>query len=345
MPRYLRAVGEEIRKQGGYLQEERVQTVYFGGGTPSLLTVRDADLLLSEIVRVFKIEEAEITLEANPDDLNKDFLTSVYSLGFNRISIGIQSFDDRLLRLMNRRHSAAQALASVDAAYAAGFRNITLDLLYGVPGLSESLWEETLKTAVALPVSHLSAYHLTYHEGTPFHRRVGEGSLREVTEESSIRQFDILVRITGAAGFEQYEISNFAREGAYSRHNCGYWLGTPYLGLGPSAHSYDRLSRQWNVSDLGGYLQAMEKGEPCYEREILTPEDRLNDYLITRIRTRWGVREQEVVDLSGAEAWRRVEDAARPFLETGCLALSDGNLVLTRSGIMISDRVMLALVQ
>ncbi len=346
LPEFLNAVKKEIDQRCLYLEGEKVETIYFGGGTPSFLSPAEAELLLADIAGTFSLGngEVEITLEANPDDLEENNLRLLREAGFNRISIGIQSFNDRLLTMMNRRHTADQAVRSVENACKAGFQNITIDLIYGLPGLSAARWEQTLLRAVALPVKHISAYHLTFHEDTPFYRKLGSGALTGISEAESLKQFDILLDVTSNAGFEQYEISNFAREQAYSRHNCGYWLGAPYLGLGPSAHSYNKVSRQWNCADLPRYVDAMEKGTTCFDMELLTGKDKLNEYLITRIRTKWGISRDDIEFLSGGKAWNQICKASQTYLESGHLLMKEGTLFLTKRGIMISDQIMLALI-
>jgi oxygen-independent coproporphyrinogen-3 oxidase len=310
-----------------------------------VLTVSELAEILEWLHLKFRIDSnAEITLEANPDDLNLPYLKDLKQLGFNRLSIGIQSFSDKDLKAMNRRHSAVQAVQSVYEAVEAGFSDISIDLIYGLPGLTLTQWEKNIKRAVTLPVKHISAYHLTYHEGTKFYDWLKTGQLRELPEDDSLAQFEMLIDILQAEGFEQYEISNFARNGAYSKHNSSYWNSSKYLGLGPSAHSFDGVSRQWNVASLEKYLKAIAAGETPYEREYLTLSDKLNDYLITRMRTRWGISLSYISDNFGEEFGRQVLHTAQSFISTGHLLQKGDNITLTRSGIMISDKIMLALV-
>ncbi len=343
-PLFLQALHREIEAQKTYLGGENVSTLYLGGGTPSVLSVSELGSLLDHLHTAFPFgDEAEITLEANPDDLSHQYLRELRELGVNRLSIGIQSFSDADLQRMNRRHTAAQALLSVYDATEAGFSAISIDLIYGLPGLTLSQWEKNLQKAVKLSVNHLSAYHLTYHEGTKFYDWLKAGQLRELPEDDSIEQFEMLMDISQESGFEQYEISNFARDKAYSKHNSNYWNGSKYLGLGPSAHSYDGVSRQWNVADLDKYLVSIGEGQPACEREILSETNKINDYLITRIRTIWGISLNHLQSHFGEKISRQVKNSSQSFINSGHLQQSGDIISLTRSGIMISDKIMLTL--
>jgi oxygen-independent coproporphyrinogen III oxidase len=344
-PLFLQSLKTEVKLQAGYLDGETVNTVYFGGGTPSVLTFTELADILEQLHNLFPVSNhAEITLEANPDDLSLTYLLELRKLGFNRLSIGVQSFSDTDLKKMNRRHSSAQAFLSVYDAAEAGFSNVSLDLIYGLPGLTLENWEKNLQRAFKLPFNHLSAYHLTYHEGTKFHEWLKAGRLRELPEDESIAHFELLMDMSAEAGFEQYEISNFAKDKAYSRHNSSYWQGCKYLGLGPSAHSYNGVSRQWNVSSLERYINAVNSGSPAFEREELTLTDRLNDYLITRIRTIWGISLVEIGEHFGKEFSQKVLLSSKSFLDSGLLHQEGDIISLTRQGIMVSDEIMLALI-
>jgi oxygen-independent coproporphyrinogen III oxidase len=252
--KFLSALKLEILKRHNYIRGENIRTVYFGGGTPSVLTEGELNEILDVLNVHFHIEKgAEITFEANPDDLTPVYLQTLKRAGINRLSIGIQSFFDIHLRKMNRRHDSQQAVCAIDDAFEAGFENISTDLIYGLPGLTLQQWEESLRKMFSLPVAHLSAYHLTYHEGTAFYTWLKKGTLKELSENESVKQFNLLLDEASRAGFEQYEISNFARNGMYSKHNMAYWSGTKYLGLGPSAHSFNGASRQWNIAHIDAY--------------------------------------------------------------------------------------------
>lgn len=343
-PLFLDALYREIDLRADYLKNQSVETIYFGGGTPSVLSAEQIAAVLQQLYQNFPVENGlEITMEANPDDLNRDYLSKLLKAGINRLSIGIQSFSDQDLLLMNRRHSTEQAVQSVTDAHDAGFSDISVDLIYGIPGLSLRQWEINLKMAIGLPVNHLSAYHMTYHEGTPFFNWINKQKISELPEEESIAQFETLLQMTRDAGFEQYEISNFAREQAYSKHNSHYWTGQHYLGLGPSAHSYNGMSRQWNPSNLHQYLSSLQSGSLSYGEEILTTKDKLNDYLITRIRTKWGISLEYIRSVFGEEYRNRITRATDIYLNNGSLKRVGDSLVLTPRGMMISDQIMLAL--
>lgn len=344
-PLFLQSLHREIDLRTPYLGGEAVGTIYLGGGTPSVLTMDELNGIMDHLHRNFRVEQdAEITMEANPDDLSAEYLRELKQSGFNRLSIGIQSFSDGDLQRMNRRHSAVQAVHSVLEATSSGFSSVSIDLIYGLPGLGLQQWEKNIRRAVKLPVNHISAYHLTYHEGTKFYDWLKAGQLREIPEDDSLAQFEMLMDITGEAGFEQYEISNFARDKAWSKHNSSYWNGSKYLGLGPSAHSYDGGSRQWNVANLDQYIASTEKGSPDFEREILSETNRINDYLITRIRTVWGISLNDLEREFGEPVRRQVWQSAQSFIHSGHLMHQGDVVSLTRRGIMISDEIMLALV-
>ena len=338
--RYADALCRELRMRRDYLQGEAVETVYFGGGTPSQLAEAEFRQLFDTLEEVYGLDAArEITLEANPDDLTEAYVEMLRTLPFNRISLGIQTFDDPTLRLLNRRHNAAQAIEAVKRCRRAGFRNISIDLIYGLPGETDLRWEQDLRQAVDLHVEHISAYHLTYEEGTRLYELRQNRLIREVDEESSVRFFTTLMETLGAAGYEHYEISNFCKPDMHSRHNTSYWKGIPYLGCGPSAHSYNRKERDWNVASLQTYLRSIEAGERRHETELLDPDTRYNEYVMTRLRTRQGISLEEVEQTFGTARKRYCANAATPHLKSGNLAFEDGRLHLTRPGIFISDGI------
>lgn len=339
--RYIRALCEELRMRKDYLRGAPVETIYFGGGTPSQLAEEDFRSIFETIGQCYGMEHCrEITLEANPDDLNETYTAMLRQLPFNRISMGIQTFDDATLKLLNRRHNAAQAIDAVDRCRRAGFGNLSIDLIYGLPGETDERWERDLQQAVRLNVEHISAYHLTYEEGTRIYELLQAHRIREVDEESSLRFFTTLTDTLGKAGYEHYEISNFCRPGMYSRHNTAYWEGIPYLGCGPSAHSFDTDTREWNVASLETYIHAIENGRREFEREQLDRTTRYNECILTSIRTRRGLSLPEVERKFGRELWQYCMAMARPHLESGKLEIQDGRLRLTREGIFVSDGIM-----
>jgi oxygen-independent coproporphyrinogen-3 oxidase len=339
-PELLTAMKKELISRKLELEGEVIETIYFGGGTPSVLSAGELAELLKSISQNYQISAiAEITLEANPDDLMPEYLAELRRIGFNRLSIGIQSFSDPNLKLMNRRHDALQATQSVGSARAAGFQNISIDLIYGIPNQTAEDWEQNIQHAINLEVQHISAYHLTYHEGTVFHDQLTKGILKELPDELSIRQFELLTEMLKTAGFEQYEISNFCIPGNYSKHNSSYWKGSKYLGIGPSAHSFDRKTRRWNVSSVEDYLSGIGNDMVYYETEILTEQDRYNDYLITGLRTIWGISEAFIKEHFNEHVFNHFQLIKAKYLKAGYLIQTEDSLVLLQEGLLISDQI------
>ncbi len=272
-------------------RDEVFDTLYFGGGTPSVLDPAELDAILDAIYRNYRFsDQVEFTLEANPDDLKPEYLRSIKDRGINRLSIGVQSFRDQDLELMRRSHNARQAKAAIMDVRDLGFDNFSIDLIYGVPGMGTGDFRRNLEQALELNVPHLSAYHLTYETGTVFDHWRKKGRLVPAEEEESLRQFSLLRTLTGEQGYHHYEISNFARDGFFSKHNLSYWRQVPYIGIGPSAHSYDGRQRRWNIPDLRKYTDALLKGEgKYYDYEELSNTDLYNEYILTSLRTMWGL--------------------------------------------------------
>lgn len=336
--RYVQALCRELALRKDYLKGEPVKTVYLGGGTPSQLDEADFRQIFTTLEQVYGLHDAEeITLEANPDDLTDDYTAMLQTLPFNRISMGIQTFDDPMLKLLNRRHTARQALEAVARCRKAGFGNISIDLIYGLPGETESRWTNDLQQAIGLGVEHISAYHLTYEEGTRIYRLLQQHAIREVDEDASLRFFGLLKDTLEQAGYVHYEISNFCRPGRHSRHNSAYWQGIPYLGCGPSAHSFDTRTREWNTASLDRYLAALESGQRSFEREELDLTTRYNEYVMTGLRTMWGISLDGLQRLFGEKLSRYCRKMAAPHLAAGLLAIDGDHLHLTRKGIFISD--------
>lgn len=339
--RYIHALCRELEIRRQYLQEEPIETIYFGGGTPSQLSGEDFQQVFDTIEKNYDMKVIqEITLEANPDDLTPEYVQMLAALPFNRISMGIQTFDEDILRLLNRRHTAAQAINAIEYCRKAGFRNISIDLIYGLPGETAERWERDLTQAIALNPEHISAYHLIYEKGTPIYKMLQQHRVSEVDEESSIHFFSSLIDRLTAAGYEHYEISNFCHPGYHSRHNTSYWQGISYLGCGPSAHSFNRREREWNIASLNRYLGGIESGERAYETESLDTATRYNECIITSIRTRRGLSLTKLKEEFGTELWQYCLSMAAPSIKNGMLEEKDGNLCLTREGIFISDSIM-----
>lgn len=338
---YVKALCKELEMRMEYLQGEPIETIYLGGGTPSQLCRENFEQIFATIERVYGLNHCrEITLEANPDDLTPEYLEALSALPFNRISMGIQTFDDTTLKLLNRRHNAAQAIQAVENCRRYGFHNISIDLIYGLPGENAQSWEKHLDQAIRLNVEHISAYHLTYEEGTPLYNMLQKHRVKEVDEDSSVRFFSILMDKLKAAGYEHYEISNFCRPGMYSRHNTSYWQGVKYLGCGPSAHSFDGKSREWNCASLKEYIDGIESGNRKYETEERDANTRYNEFIITSIRTKWGISLEKLRNEFGKDFTTYCMNLAKPYLDSGKLEIKENSLCLTRDGIFISDGIM-----
>ena len=363
IPRYVDALRMELAFRHNYLKkpgsEEQtarpvIHTVYIGGGTPSLLPPAELGRLLETIHTYYYIAPtAEITVEANPDDVTDKWAAAVHDLGCNRISLGVQTFDDERLRFLCRRHTGRQAVEAVERCRKAGFDNLSIDLIYGLPGQSVEDWERDVETTIKVGTEHLSAYALIYEEGTALWRLRADGRIRETDEEVSLRMFERLIERLDEARFEHYEISNFARPGRFSRHNSSYWQGIPYLGCGAAAHSFDGKSRQWNTADLDTYIRGVDNlcrtGEAVdlWERETLTLEERYNERIITSIRTKAGLDLQRLQDDFGKEHVDYCLRMAAPHLQRGTLRLLSptpqapaGTLCLSRQGVFVSDGIM-----
>jgi len=337
---YVTAVKEEMWLRRDYLEDKKIGTIYFGGGTPSLLSFDEIDELIGAVSSIFSIQsQAEITLEANPDDLSPEFLQSIKRSGINRLSIGIQSFSDFDLLLMGRRHNSFQAINAVREAQRAGFHNISVDLIYGIPGMTFQQWQFNLKTVFNLDIQHLSAYHLTYHENTSFYNKLQKGIIHEVEEEESLIQFEELIKIAEENHFIHYEISNFAPDGFYSKHNSSYWTQTEYLGLGPSAHSYNHKTRYWNVSNVDKYIESINQGNISGEYEVLSLNDRFNDYIITGLRTIWGIDPDFILNEFGKDFYHHVETMTEKFISTGKVKRENDRVMITKKGIFVSDQI------
>lgn len=338
---YVTALCRELTMRKDYLKGEKVETIYFGGGTPSQLGKDDFTQIFDTIRELYGLEQnQEITLEANPDDLTPEYLGMLSTLPFNRISMGIQTFDDATLKLLNRRHNAQTAIEAVGRCREAGFRNISIDLIYGLPGETRERWESDLLQAIDLNVEHISAYHLIYEEDTPIYKMLKQHRIDEVDEDSSLQFFTLLMEHLQKAGYEHYEISNFCRPGKQSRHNTSYWKGIPYLGCGPSAHSFNGTTREWNVSSIDTYIKGIEENRRAFETEFLDPATRYNEFIITTMRTAWGTPIEKLKQEFGNEMWDYCRKMAAPYLTNGKLEVHDGALRLTREGIFISDSVM-----
>ena len=340
-PTYIHALCQELEMRKNYLEGEEIETIYLGGGTPSQLTEEELNDIFTSLYNIYKVkEDAEITLEANPDDLTPEYVSMLRRLPINRISMGIQTFQEETLKLLHRRHTDRQAIEAFQRCREAGFRNISIDLMYGLPGETLDTWKEDLQQAISLHPEHISAYHLIYEEGTALWKLREEHQVEEADEDLSVTLFKNLIDELKQAGYQHYEISNFCLPGLHSRHNSSYWTGKKYLGCGPSAHSFNGSSRQWNIASLDNYLKGIASGKPNYEIEELDLYTRYNDFVITSIRTCWGMSLSRLRSEYGEELYRYCLRMAKSHLEQGVLEIEEDTLRLTQEGIFISDGIM-----
>lgn len=338
---YIEALCKELVLRKNYLHKTTINTIYFGGGTPSQLSKADFDKIFDILSSFFVLNgDSEITLEANPDDLTDEYIKMLRSLPFNRMSVGIQSFDDTELKFLDRRHSSEKAKSAIKKSQDAGFNNLSIDLMYGLPAQTLSVWEKNLKEAIALNIQHISSYHLIYEEGTKMYRLVEQGNILPAGEDLSTDMFSLMNTYLKEHGFLHYEISNFAKDGFISRHNSSYWTGEEYLGVGASAHSYDGNSRCWNIASISKYIDQINNGTFQPEVELLTDATRYNDYVLTRMRTMWGADIHDIERLFGQRMLNYFEENIKKHLANGDVKRQEGKLIISEKGLFISDGIM-----
>ena len=316
-----------------------IETIYFGGGTPSVLTVNEIQLLIDTVRQNYSVSQyPEITLEANPDDLSEENLSAFAAIGINRLSIGIQSFFEEDLKLMHRAHDSVQAKKCLELA-TRYFENISLDLIYGIPGMTNERWRQNIETALSFGIPHISSYALTVEPKTALNKLIQTGKVDAPKDEVAQEHFMILVETLEANGLVHYELSNFGKENYFSRNNSAYWLGKKYLGIGPSAHSYDGVSRSWNVANNALYLKAIQKGELPREVELLSQEDLYNEYIMTGLRTIWGVSLIRIEQEFGTDYLNYLKQQSQKFIHDGLLIITDGILKPTLKGKFLTDGI------
>lgn len=335
----MAAIEKEAQLQKHY-SKEKIETLYFGGGTPSILSIESLQKLMATIRQEYKIDpSAEISIETNPDDFQEDKLRAWKEIGINRLSIGIQSFFDADLQWMNRAHTAGQAEACIKMAKAAGFDNITIDLIYGTPTLSDEAWKENVNKALSLGIDHISCYALTVEPKTGLDKMIQQKKIAAVDPDKQARHFSLLMQWLADAGFEHYEISNFSKPGKRSKHNSNYWNGVDYLGLGPSAHSFNGSTRQWNIANNALYIQSITKEQVPFELETLTPMQQLNEYIMTSLRTMEGLSLERVSTKWSEDALEQILAIAKKPIQQGFMLLQGNKLVLTNEGRLMADGI------
>jgi oxygen-independent coproporphyrinogen-3 oxidase len=334
------AMCKELIDNKYLLNNESISTIYFGGGTPSLLSSIDLEKLLNTIKTNYKLNDnAEITLEANPDDISLEKTQDWKDLGVNRLSIGIQSFRQQDLIWMNRAHRAEQALESIQIAHQSGINNITIDLIYGLPVGNSYDWENNLEIAFNSGVNHISAYALTVEKGTPLQRLILKNKMQAPEDAKAAEQFEIMLAMMESHNWEQYEISNFCKDQNYSKHNTSYWMQKPYLGIGPSAHSYIDKKRFWNVKHNVRYIDSINNAINCKEEETLTATDIYNEMVMTGLRTKWGFDFVTAQSLTGIDIYEKYEKLLRDYMKNGWMTDNDNRLLLTSKGKFMADGI------
>lgn len=336
----LKAIEKEAELRKNFFEDQIIETLYFGGGTPSLMTETELQEMLSTLEKLFVLSATpEFTLEANPDDLNRDKIAALKANGVNRLSIGVQSFIDDYLKWMNRAHRSTEAIACIKESQQVGIDNISIDLIYGLPNLTATAWKEELRKAIELNPTHISAYCLTVEPATALGYRVRTGKEKPIDETAAEAQFQIMIEMLELAGFELYELSNFARDGYYSRHNTSYWQGKPYLGLGPSAHSFKPGKRSWNISNNVRYIKELKENKLPLTTELLTRENQFNEWIMTGLRTKWGINLSEGFEKYGIDLLTTNEKLITKLIGEGKAEIENGRMRLTRKGFFLADGI------
>jgi len=333
------ALINEIVLRRNYLKGEIHSTLYFGGGTPSYMSINELSFIIEAIEDNFNISsDAERTIECNPDDLSEEKLKGLKALGFNRISVGVQTFHDELLQKINRRHTSTQAINAINMAKKVGFDNISVDLMMGLPDYSSAILSEDLHILTSLPISHLSIYLLSIEEGTVFYKLKKDGKLNLPDEDNFVEYYKTASNYLKASGFQHYEISNFAKDGKYSLHNTSYWKNVAYIGLGPSAHSFNLKSRSWNISNIKRYIESIKNGNPESKEELLSKKDKYDEYIMTSLRTMWGAK-IDILKTEYSEYWNAVEEKVKNYIKSGDILYENEFVKLSEQGWLISDMI------
>jgi len=330
----------ELESNKDFFKNEPIETIYFGGGTPSYINKLYIEKLLNSVNKNFKIiDSPEITLEANPDDITNDKILFYKSIGINRISLGVQSFSNEYLKFLNRRHTSQQAIDSINIIKSHDLHNINIDLIYGLPGLALKEWVNTLKTAMGLNLPHLSAYHLSYEKGTKIYSLLKKNKINQITDEESFEQYALLCDLLSHNKYKHYEISNFAKENYFSKHNSSYWNNKKYLGIGPSAHSYNEIERRWNIANTQKYILNINSKTKYFSKEKLNQQKKYNDYIITHLRTSNGINEIEIESLFSENVLNNFKKTINKHIEQGAITFKKGNFTIKENKWFISDTI------
>ena len=336
----INSICKELELQSAYLNSEKLDTIYFGGGTPSILASREIEKILSSVYNLFEINELpEITLEANPDDLSMKKLIDLSILGINRLSVGIQSFNDKILKYINRVHDSQEAITCIENARKAGFENLSIDLIFSIPSQTNAHLKKDLEQVFALNPEHISVYSLTIEEKTVFGNWHKKRKIRQVSDEESAKQFDLIISRLEDHGYEQYEISNFCQNEHYARHNTSYWKNINYLGIGPGAHSYNGSNRQYNISSNHKYMKSIGEGLVPSEIEMLTKKDLANEFILTSLRTKWGCDLVKLSDLFRHDLFVAQENKIEELIRDGQIVIEKKHIFLTRKGKFLADTI------
>ena len=336
----LNALKSEIILRKNYLNNEKIETIYFGGGTPSLMNADELQVLIGQITDLFEVSTtAEITIEANPDDLNPQYVREIKSTLINRFSIGVQSFFEEDLKWMNRAHTASEAQSAIKRVQDAGFENITTDLIYGFPLLTNEKWEFNIQKLIEYQVPHISSYSITVEPNTALAKLISKEKQANMDEGQSANQFLMLIDQLSESGFDHYEISNFSKPGMHSRHNSNYWDGVSYLGIGPSAHSFNGESRQWNISNNSKYIDSIELKKVSAETEFLSTENKINEYIMTSLRTSKGMNLQLIALKFGSDYSNEIHNGLETFIEKEWVTINEQMVALTREGKLFADHI------
>lgn len=342
---FISALLKEIKIRKEQLSDKTIKTIYFGGGTPSQLAIKEIEIILNALAQHYKIKStAEITFEANPDDLNINYLQALKSVGINRLSIGLQSLDNKILEFLRRRHTAEDGIKSVEIANKCGFENINVDLIYGIPGLSKKMWQETLHKTLKLPIQHLSAYHLGIEMNTLMYRQLKENRFQIIDEELSYKQYCDLLEVSSSYGINQYEISNFSKQGCQSKHNSAYWQRTEYLGFGPSAHSFYKNKRAYNIASISEYCEKVVSNQNYFETETLTKNNVLNEIIMLSLRTVEGLNLTSIEKLFGSEHANLIKSSLSK-INTVFFQFDNNIIRLSSQGMFVSDDIIERLIE